>query len=650
MFRNVDPSTVMRPKGFSLGGRINVFRIYSAAAAILIFGLKVMVVDPENTYDPLWLRMSLSLFFVAILAGSFFSEWIKKNIEGLYAVGMTFLSGWMCLLMQRNDFAAEFMSGFNILSIVSVLLFENRRYMAMFTGLSAVMLISAAVTVHSPPDSVWTFVGLNMAVFVLGNFAVIARAATRTNLEISLGHLLTIQEAAVESNSDAIMLVDQDGNYLKANTAFCQMWGISQEIVEGNRLEDGERIAMSRAVRPEEVRQIWTDTEGGMSIGELREIEFLDGRLIESYWRPMINGDVLIGRLWLFRDITQRRQRERQLLENERRLRGQNERLMEFATSFVENAGNLEASYQEITSVSADLLGVDTVGLWLFDKAAGTMAMRLQYDRQTQTFTSGATVAVDAHPAYFNALFKSRVLVVNDTLKDSSTQAFYQGQYSGKASSLMHAQIQAQGERIGIMSFECANEPREWTPDDQHYAASLADLVSITMAYDQRQRAQEELSNSHAIMQAIFDLSETGIIVEDSEHNILKYNELYLKIWNMTKEFVETQPYSALLARCLEQLKNSESIQEGLDKIKMRPGMEYAGIMEFHDGTIIERYSKAINVGGALKGRVWFYLDITDRKRKELELINRNFELDSFVYRASHDLKPRSTASWASLG
>lgn len=283
MFRNVDPSTVMRPKGFSLGGRINVFRIYSAAAAILIFGLKVMVVDPENTYDPLWLRMSLSLFFVAILAGSFFSEWIKKNIEGLYAVGMTFLSGWMCLLMQRNDFAAEFMSGFNILSIVSVLLFENRRYMAMFTGLSAVMLISAAVTVHSPPDSVWTFVGLNMAVFVLGNFAVIARAATRTNLEISLGHLLTIQEAAVESNSDAIMLVDQDGNYLKANTAFCQMWGISQEIVEGNRLEDGERIAMSRAVRPEEVRQIWTDTEGGMSIGELREIEFLDGRLIESY-------------------------------------------------------------------------------------------------------------------------------------------------------------------------------------------------------------------------------------------------------------------------------------------------------------------------------------------------------------------------------
>ncbi|HHG86540.1 MAG TPA: HAMP domain-containing histidine kinase, partial [Bacteroidetes bacterium] len=70
-----------------------------------------------------------------------------------------------------------------------------------------------------------------------------------------------------------------------------------------------------------------------------------------------------------------------------------------------------------------------------------------------------------------------------------------------------------------------------------------------------------------------------------------------------------------------------------------RPGMEYAGIIEFVDGKVVERYSKAIEQGGEIWGRVWFYLDITDRKKKEQELISRNFELDSFVYRASHDLK-----------
>ncbi|HEX2898992.1 MAG TPA: PAS domain S-box protein, partial [Bacteroidia bacterium] len=509
-------------------------------------GLKIMVNDPANTYDPLWLRTTLSLFFVAILGASFAFSWVKERIESLYTVGMTMLSGWMCLLLSANGFASEFMSGFNILSIVSILLFEDRRHMAFFTGLSTVMLLLAALTAVAPPGTVWAFVGLNVAVFAIGNIAVRARAATRTNLEISLSHLLTIQEAAVESNSDAIMLVDQEGNYLKANSAFCQMWGISQELVNGNRIQEAAQIAMSKVVHPEEITTIWNVAEGGLKIGELREIDFLDGRVVESYWRPMINEDVLIGRLWLFRDITQRRQRERQLLDNERQLRGQNERLMEFASSFVTNAGNLEASFQEITSVSADLLEVDTVGVWFFEKETGTMRMRLQFDRLTRTFTTGASVLVQDHPDYFEALFKNRVLVVNDTLKNASTQAFYKGQYSGKAAALMHAQIQAQGERIGIMSFECAKTARQWTAEDQHYAASLADLVSIAMASDQRQRAQGELTNSHAIMQAIFDLSETGIIVEDSDHNILKYNELYLKIWNMSKEFVETQPYPTL--------------------------------------------------------------------------------------------------------
>ncbi|MFN8393606.1 MAG: ATP-binding protein [Bacteroidia bacterium] len=267
------------------------------------------------------------------------------------------------------------------------------------------------------------------------------------------------------------------------------------------------------------------------------------------------------------------------------------------------------------------------------------MHLQLQFDRHTGTFSSGGKVELSKHPEYFEALFRTRVLAVNDTRKDASTSSFFEGKYSGPAAALMHAQIRAQGRRLGVMSFECANGKRAWTQEEQQYGASLADLVSIAMSSEERLKTQQELTNSMAILQAIFDLSETGIIVEDLDHNILKYNELYLKIWDFEAEFLETRPYSEIVAACLSKLKNSQNIQEGLDRIKTRPGMEYAGIMEFNDGKIVERYSKAIMVDGKLKGRVWFYLDITDRKRKENELINRNFELDSFVYRASHDLK-----------
>jgi signal transduction histidine kinase len=66
----------------------------------------------------------------------------------------------------------------------------------------------------------------------------------------------------------------------------------------------------------------------------------------------------------------------------------------------------------------------------------------------------------------------------------------------------------------------------------------------------------------------------------------------------------------------------------------------------FKDGRIVERFTEVLQVDGAVIGRLWFYRDVTERVRAEEaivasneELRQRNHELDSFVYRASHDLK-----------
>lgn len=608
-------------------------------AMILIVALKNMVIDPEHANDPLWMRLSVSGFFAVALAVSYLVPIARRNVGFLHMMGMVLISGWLMYLNWANRFGPDFKAGFNILSITSVLLFDNRRDMAVFAVFSTIFLALGVGFTHRPDEAIWSYCIINIFVLIVGNVAVVARTATHSQLEIKLRQMLTIQEAAIESNSDAILLVDQDGNYLRCNTAFSQMWGIPPEVVSGNRQQQTEDIAAALVRDPQELRRIWHGMEGEMKIGELRELNFLDGRVVELYWRPMIDQDVLIGRLWLFRDITQRKQRERALLERERQLRGHNERLMEFATSFVTNAGDAKATFKEITSVSADLLQVDTVGIWFYNEASDEMELQLQYERGTGTFSTGGRIGIKQHPAYFESLYRTRVLAVSDTRNDSSTANFIEGKYSGPAVALMHAQIRAQGKRLGVVTFECAHAVRNWTQEDQHFAASVADLVSIAMATEERQRTQQQLTDSTAVLQAIFDLSETGIIVEDLGHNILKYNELYLKIWDFEAEFLETRPYPELVAACLSKLKNSQNIQEGLERIKNRPGMEYAGIMEFNDGKIVERYSKAIHVDGQLRGRVWFYLDITDRKLKENELINRNFELDSFVYRASHDLK-----------
>lgn len=598
-----------------------------------------LVVTLPNAYDPMWLRGVVGAYFLIMVGASFYVEPIARRISTFFGVGVMGISIWLAILLYGNNFHPDYMSGYDIMAVASVLLFENRRLMAWFTSLSAISLLIAGFLCVDPVDTMWPFVGLNMIVFVIGNFAIAARVNTRNKMEAELRHSLTIQEAAIESNKDAILLVDEQGQYIKCNSAFCTLWSIPPALISQTHLEETKLIALRQVKDPDQLRNVWAMGESGRGADDPQRIEFLDDRVIELHWRPMASGSQLIGRLWFFRDVTAQWKHELALLATEKQLRHQNEMLMEFASSFATNAGNLDAAFKEITSVSSHLLNVDTVGVWFFDQRSRKMRMELQYDREKQEFARGVEVMLDDHPEYFSALFKHKVFSVTDTQKLESTADFAKGKYSGKAVALMHAQIRARGESIGVLSFECASSARDWTLEEQNYASSLADLVSISIATEEKLKAQDRLSNSIAILQAIFDLSETGIIVEDNDHNILNYNELYLEIWKMDKEFIETQPYKVLIDHLLKMLKNSHVVEEGLEKLKQRPGMEYAGIMEFHDGRFIERYSKAINVDGELKGRVWFYLDITERKRKENELINRNFELDSFVYRASHDLK-----------
>jgi PAS domain S-box-containing protein len=127
-------------------------------------------------------------------------------------------------------------------------------------------------------------------------------------------------KATIESTADGILVVDNNGNALYANQRFARMWRIPQELLETR--DDNRLLAfvVDQLKEPEEflrrVKELYRSSRE-----DLYKLEFKDGRVFERYSRPLMDEDAVVGRVWSFRDITQRTHADDRLREAEAKYR-----------------------------------------------------------------------------------------------------------------------------------------------------------------------------------------------------------------------------------------------------------------------------------------------------------------------------------------
>ncbi len=181
-----------------------------------------------------------------------------------------------------------------------------------------------------------------------------------------------------------------------------------------------------------------------------------------------------------------------------RHLRRQNETLVRLARSETRNRDDLAAMLREITRASAHTLDVERVGVWLYDEDRTRIRCVDHYDRSTDRHREGGELAAADYPAYFKALEQERTIAAHDACHDPRTGELADAYLSALGiTSLLDAPIRLGGRMIGVVCHEQVGAPRRWALEEQNFAGSIADIVSLALETWERQRAEQALRSAH---------------------------------------------------------------------------------------------------------------------------------------------------------
>jgi PAS domain S-box-containing protein len=149
-------------------------------------------------------------------------------------------------------------------------------------------------------------------------------------------------------------------------------------------------------------------------------------------------------------------------------------------------------------------------------------------------------------------------------------------------------------------------------------ADPAAGIVVNTRDITERKRAEEELRFQKTLLEAQSEATIDGVPRRLRDGKIISTNRRFVDMWGIPHEVITTHSDEAALQAVQDKLLDPQEFLARVGYLYEHPDEESRDEIRLKDGRTFDRYSAPVKrADGAYYGRVWYFRDLTERKRAE---------------------------------
>ena len=172
-------------------------------------------------------------------------------------------------------------------------------------------------------------------------------------------------------------------------------------------------------------------------------------------------------------------------------------------------------------------------------------------------------------------------------------------------------------------------------------------FTAVVRDITERKKAEAALCRSNALLKAQQEAAPDGILVVDENRKIVSYNQHFCELWQIPEQLIESKKDGELLDYLFSQLQNAQEFRAKVEYLYQHSREISRDEILLQDGRIFDLYSAPVgSPQGDHYGKIWFFRDISDRKKAELELYSAkeaaetaNRAKSEFLASMSHELR-----------